>query len=268
MKFNEMYPKERFYAADLQGRPWTLTFSNPAVTYKTGEDGKRDLGIPPIWHFVETPKVMPAVLTNGVCARAIMQALLGKEAGEESDNWHGHKITVYPAEDTSGFSEDGLCIRVKGSPELQRPLEFRAQIGQRKKTFKMVPTGNGVQRPAVDPVTGEVAPTPPANQPATAPQEALTAPPAAETAPEPFAADSAIQGQAPESDEEPPGRGPLFAADDPNRPASNREKGELADLRAGLSDEQDHELMKGVDLGEATKGEVEALIARAREAVA
>jgi hypothetical protein len=258
MKFRDMYPKERFYAADLQGRPWTLTFSDPAVTYKLNEDGNRELSIPPIWHFVETPKVMPAVLTNGVCARAIMQQVLGPDAGDESENWPGHKITLYPAEDTSGFSEDGLCIRVKGSPELQRPLEFRAQIGQRKKTFKMEPTGNGnAPSPRVDPATGEVT----SPQPAPAQQQAQYGDDGAAAAQAAFAVTPTTAAA-----DEPPGRGPIYAADDPSRPASNRLKGELADLRAGLTDAQDHELMEGVDLGAATAGEVAALIERAKGA--
>ena len=45
------------------------------------------------------------------------------------------------APDASGLSDDGLCVRVEGSPELKSKLVFTAQIGRTKKTFTLVPTG-------------------------------------------------------------------------------------------------------------------------------
>lgn len=179
MNFKDMYPTDRFYAADMQGRPWTLTFADPAVTQKTDEDGKVDPKMPPIWHFIETKKVFPAVKTNGVCARAMF--------GDESDGWAGHKITLYPAEDTSGLSDDGLCIRVKGSPELKTKLVFKATIGRTKKTFTLVPTPARKAAPPpteyeVDAETGEVRGEPAMD----IDEEAATSP--QETQPEPSAA--------------------------------------------------------------------------------
>jgi hypothetical protein len=165
MKFADMYPKDRFYAAEFKGKPWTLTFretdppTDPVTHELLGKGGPSEKMMP-IWHFNETTKTMPAVVTNGVCARAIMQTVLGKVEGDESNNWPGHKITLYPAPDPSGMSDDGLCIRVLGSPELKKPLVFNAQIGRTKKTFTLKPTGNG-KAPApvpdnVDSGTGEV----------------------------------------------------------------------------------------------------------------
>ena len=149
MKFSEMYPKDRFYAAEFQGRPVTLTFraEDPVTSELLGKGSSSEKTLP-IWHFEETPKKLPAVVTNGVCARAMF--------GDESDEWAGHKITLYPAPDLSGLSDDGLCIRVKGSPELKRDLVFKAQIGRSKKTFTLVPTGGG-NGGKVNPETGEVA---------------------------------------------------------------------------------------------------------------
>lgn len=129
MKFHEMYPKDRIYAADFGGKPVTLTIK--AVEMKALGEGAKQKTLP-VWHFEETTKTFPAVKTNGVCARAMF--------GDESDEWVGHKITLYPAEDTSGMSDDGLCIRVLGSPELERPLKFKATIGRSKQTFNLVPT--------------------------------------------------------------------------------------------------------------------------------
>jgi hypothetical protein len=128
-----MYPKDRIYAADFKGKAWTVTFRRKdPVTFETlGKGGASEKSLP-VWHFDETTKKMPAVVTNGVCARAMF--------GDESDDWGGHKITLFPAPDPSGLSDDGLCIRVQGSPELTEPLKFQAQIGRTKKTFQLVPT--------------------------------------------------------------------------------------------------------------------------------
>jgi hypothetical protein len=151
MKFADMYPKDRFYAAEFKGKPVTLTFraKDPVTSELLGKGGPSEKMLP-IWHFEETPKKLPAVVTNGVCARALF--------GDESDDWAGHKITLYPAPDPSGMSDDGLCIRVLGSPELKKPLTFNAQIGRTKKQFTLKPTGNGkAPLPAnVDEDTGEV----------------------------------------------------------------------------------------------------------------
>jgi hypothetical protein len=132
VKFTDRYPKDRIYAADFKGKAVTLTFAEPAVTTDVLGEGGPGAKSMPVWHFVETPKKMPAVLTNVVCAKAMF--------GDDDDEWAGHKITLYPEKDTSGMAEDGLCIRVKGSPELDKPLKFRTQIGRTKQTFTLVPT--------------------------------------------------------------------------------------------------------------------------------
>jgi hypothetical protein len=150
MKFNQMYPKDRFYAADFKGKPVTLTFKE-VKRELLGKGGPSEKMMP-VWYFEETPKFLPAVLTNGVCARAMF--------GDDTDDWIGHKITLIPAKDTSGMSDDGLCIRVSGSPELTKPLKFKTQIGRAKQAFLLTPTV--IEPPAadaaevVDAETGEV----------------------------------------------------------------------------------------------------------------
>jgi hypothetical protein len=130
MKFHEMYPKDRIYAADFGGKAVTLTIKSVAPEV-LGEGGPSEDKMP-VWRFVETDKKFPANLTNGTCARAMF--------GDDSDEWIGHKITLYPVPDASGMSDDGLCIRVKGSPELERDLVFKARIGRKVQQFKLVPT--------------------------------------------------------------------------------------------------------------------------------
>ena len=226
MKFVDMYPKDRFYAADFKGKPVTLTFraNDPVTSELLGKGGPSEKMLP-IWHFKETPKKLPAVVTNGVCARALF--------GDESDDWAGHKITLYPAPDPSGMSDDGLCIRVLGSPELKKPLTFNAQIGRTKKTFTLKPTGNGKQ-PApvtVDEDTGEVfgfTDDAPDAAGATESGQNDDASTFADT--EPYEDSGAANAVS--EDEEPPGRGALFPADDPNRPATSRDKKALSEAIA------------------------------------
>ena len=156
MKFSAMYPTDRFYAADFKGKAWTLTFraKDPVTSELLGKGSSSEKTLP-IWHFDETPKKFPAVKTNGVCARAMF--------GDESDAWAGRKITLYPAPDASGLSDDGLCVRVKGSPELKTKLVFTAQIGRTKKTFTLVPTdiGKGDTETALSGDAGSFADTEP-----------------------------------------------------------------------------------------------------------
>lgn len=137
MKFSDMYHSDRIYAADFKGREVTLTFKKIVMeVLGKGSPSEEEL---PVWYFDETEKRMPANKTNGVCARALF--------GDESDDWIGHRITLFPTKDTSGLSDDGLCIRVKGSPELERPLKFKAHVGRDTKTFTLTPTG-GKEKPA------------------------------------------------------------------------------------------------------------------------
>ena len=138
MKFSEMYPKDRIYAADFQGKHVTLTFKS--VTKELLGKGTPSEKTMPVWHFEETEKSLPAVLTNGVCARALF--------GDDSEEWIGHRITLYPEKDTSGLADDGLCIRVAGSPELKKKLVFQARVGRTKKTFTLEPTGGKKQAAA------------------------------------------------------------------------------------------------------------------------
>lgn len=265
MKFADMYPKDRFYAAEFQGRPVTLTFraKDPVTSELLGKGSASEKTLP-IWHFDETPKKLPAVVTNGVCARAIMQTVLGKVEGDESENWGGHKITLYPAPDPSGLADDGLCIRVKGSPELERNLVFNAQIGRQKKTFTLVPTGNGnapaAAPAAVDPVTGEVAADGNANEAAEDTRAGQGGDAGLFAAPTTPATENGA-----DEDGEAPGRGPLVKTTDPVTPARQHlldvawdkainEGADEGELLAAVCDAVGAPTLEGLTMGQAAAG--------------
>jgi len=251
LSFDQLYPGTYIKSGEFDGKSPTLTIK--AVTREMLSNGSGGEEGAVIVAFAETEKQWVMNKTCAVCLRAMW--------GDDSGEWAGHRLTLHAVSDASGLSESGLCVRVKGSPELERPLQFRARLGRKMVTQTLIPTGKHIETvdfsddsegPVVNAATGEVTdPAPPTTQYG---DDGAAA------------AQVAFAGQSQDSDDEPPGRGPLFAPDDPNRPASARQKAELGDLRIGLTDEQERELMVGVDLGTATMGEVEALIAKAREA--
>ena len=150
LSFDELYPGAYVKAGEFDGKPATLTIASVKremlVDGAGGEEGAVILS------FSKTDKKLVLNKTNGVCLRAMW--------GDDSGEWVGHRVTLHPVKDESGLSESGLCIRVKGSPELTKPLTFKARLGRKMVTQMLVPTG---KKPApvpvpenVDEVTGEV----------------------------------------------------------------------------------------------------------------
>ena len=65
--------------------------------------------------------------------------------GDESDDWAGKAVTLFPEKDTSGLSDSGWCIRVKGSPDIKKAVDAIMPATRFRKavTRKLVPTGKG-----------------------------------------------------------------------------------------------------------------------------
>jgi len=137
LSFDELYPGTYIKAGEFQGHPVTLTIkavkremlSNGAG----GEEGAVTVD------FAETEKQWVMNKTGAVCLRAMW--------GDDSGEWLGHRVTLHPVKDESGLSESGLCIRVKGSPDLDKPLKFKARLGRKMVTRTLQPTGNGKTPP-------------------------------------------------------------------------------------------------------------------------
>jgi hypothetical protein len=102
-KRNEVFPTRYLTAADLNGKPITLTIEcAPIETLKknkNGEDTKTVL------YFRGTKKVLPLNRTNWDAVAEIT----GKD---DSDNWPGYSIEVYPT--TTQFGADVVdCLRIR-----------------------------------------------------------------------------------------------------------------------------------------------------------
>ena len=126
MDLDEMFPSRFIKAADLKGEPRTLTIESAAIEELEGDGGKKIKGI---ISFVGKKKKWVLNKTNALCLKAMW--------GRETNGWINHKVTLYPT-----TFNDEPCIRVKGSPELDKALEFELKLPKKKpKLVKLLPTG-------------------------------------------------------------------------------------------------------------------------------
>jgi hypothetical protein len=175
--FDQLYPGEFLTAGEFGGKAVTLTITEIERPLLSNGSGSEEPAT--VVHFAETPKKFVMNKTNGVCLRAMF--------GDDPRAYDGKRITLHPVKDESGLSESGLCIRVKGSPDIDKTIKFRAHVGRKMLTQTLMPTKNGKQ------AAGDAG-------------TAVFEDPAPDATEEPQAAFDAENGA---FDEEPPGRGAL-----------------------------------------------------------
>jgi len=145
MSFDQLYPGTYLKAGEFEGRAVTLTVKTITREMLSNGSGGEEPAVTVA--FAETEKQFVMNKTNAVSLRAMW--------GDDSGEWIGKRVTLHPVKDESGLSDSGLCIRVKGSPELDKPLKFRARLGRKMVTQTLLPTGDG-KVPQVVPGDGEV----------------------------------------------------------------------------------------------------------------
>lgn len=95
---DQLYPSRYLKESDLRGREVTVTIRKVEIV-KIGDDTK------PVAHFEGKDK--------GLVLNKTMFNAIAKATGElDSDNWGGHRITLYPTE-TEFKGETVACIRVR-----------------------------------------------------------------------------------------------------------------------------------------------------------
>lgn len=127
LDYDELFPGRFLKAGEFQGRDVTLTIAGiETESLPQDKGGERVRGI---ISFKETPKKLVLNRTNGECFKALW--------GRATDEWIGHKVTLYPAE-----YQGDVAIRVKGSPDISEPVDTEIKL-PRKRPFmmKMIPTG-------------------------------------------------------------------------------------------------------------------------------
>lgn len=126
MDVDAFFPSRFIKAVDLGGKDVTLTIESVVGDELEGEKGKQFKGIV---SFVGAKKKWVLNRTNALCLKALW--------GRETDAWKGHRVTIYPT-----TFNDEPCIRVKGSPEIDKPLEFELKLPRKKpRQMKLMPTG-------------------------------------------------------------------------------------------------------------------------------
>lgn len=270
--YDDIFPERFLHAPDLDGRTVTLVITDAWGEYVQNPKQKRKKergDLCGILAFKGTKREYAMSKQNAW----IIKTLWGKDPSA----YVGKRITLSPVPDSSGFTEHGTRILFVGSPDIDGDRALTLPGGQALTFKKTVPNCQEVVEGAVDPVTGEVdeAPTktlaadrftgtddaPQANEAASSTQQGQFGDAAPEGAPHASAPGTAPESPESDDDEGVPGRGPLFSADDPNRPATARDKKALSEAVAHVPTEATKAYRKrfgGRANSELTHGEIVA----------
>lgn len=120
--YDELYPGRFLKAGLLKGQKVTLTIKD--VDLESMEDNTGKPKQKAIISFLERPLELVACKTNGLC----LKAMFGKDLG----NWINKRVTLFP-----GQWNGEECIRVWGSPDIEKQLEISIEL-PRRRPFPMI----------------------------------------------------------------------------------------------------------------------------------
>lgn len=147
MNYDQRHPSRFIKAGEFAGKPVTLTITSVAMEDLESEDGS--VKAAPIVGFKETKRLWRMNATNDQCISAMF--------GPDDEKWVGKRVTLVPEDDTSGLSDSGQCIRVKGSPDIKSPVKVQVRLPRRKpKERTLIPIKAGAAEPMFDAATGEL----------------------------------------------------------------------------------------------------------------
>lgn len=129
--FDQLYPGDHLKAGHFE-QPRTLTIE--AIGHKPMKDENGIEKIKVILKFREEPLSHVACKTNGICIREIL--------GNHVPSWIGKRVTLH----ASTWNNEP-CIRVYGSPELERDKEVIVSL-PRRKPFTMLLRATGQRQAA------------------------------------------------------------------------------------------------------------------------
>jgi len=144
MDYEAMFPSRFLKAADLQGKEHTVKIA--VVTIEKMPDGKTKGMI----SFEGATKEWMLNRTNAEALAAMF--------GRNTDEWIGKRVTLFP-KTVEAFGEEVSAVRIKGSPDIDKPISKKVQRGSGTKVktirVELVPTGkvvamaNGKEPPKV-----------------------------------------------------------------------------------------------------------------------
>jgi hypothetical protein len=113
-------PSKYLKAVEFLGRDHTLTITEVKREELIREDNSKEKK--GIVFFAETTKGWVLNVTN-------IKSLVAMW-GDETDNWIGKKVVLYP--EPSDMSDTGFAIRVRGSPDLAKDVTFTLKLARKK----------------------------------------------------------------------------------------------------------------------------------------
>lgn len=119
--YDELFPGRFMKAGQFKGKNVTLAIREVYLDSLPTDDGGAEKR--PVMGFHKTDKELALNSTNAQCIAAML--------GKEPQKWVGHKITLMPDEDYFG-KEKVACIRIAGSPELDRDVEVTIKLPRKK----------------------------------------------------------------------------------------------------------------------------------------
>ncbi len=158
MNYDQMFPSRFIKAGEFMGKPVTLTIGSVDREGLEREDGKEEQAA--ILTFSEARKNGDPIqmVLNKTNAQAIFAMW------PDTDTWPGKRVTFYPEPDSTGMSDSGYCIRVQGSPDLEKAITYQEKLPRRKpkqkRLTKTTAAAAASQVPKHDPETGELATDP------------------------------------------------------------------------------------------------------------
>src|SRR5215468_2735428 len=110
MRKDEVFPSKYLKAADLKGKPQTVTIESAPFEPLKSLDGKETHKI--VLHFKNAEKSLPLNATN-------FDAVCDATGCPDTDDWPGRRIELYPTKTIMG-GKTVDCIRIR-RPSASRP---------------------------------------------------------------------------------------------------------------------------------------------------
>lgn len=133
MKMDLLFPSKYIRAVDLQGKDVTLTITGVRLDKMEQVDGsKKTKGVV---NFEQTEKML-------VLNRTLAESIKLATGSDETADWVGRRITLYPQTMKDPFGDGEIqAIRMRGTPDMTRPLSATIQRGRKTIKISLVPTG-------------------------------------------------------------------------------------------------------------------------------
>lgn len=109
---DDVFPSKYLKAADLGGKPITVTIESAPLETLKNPEGKEQLKT--VLYFMKAKKALPLNMTNWDAVAEI--------AGGDSDDWPGCQVELYPDKtQMAGKIVDCIRVRAPAQRELPKP---------------------------------------------------------------------------------------------------------------------------------------------------